>query len=121
VGWNDGKYVSWAFTEIDNSFSLGTSIKGIPWKRPNDIWAIAFVTNGLSTGHRTFLGDGGYGFIIGDGRQNYGRESIIETYYSVLLSAHFWLTFDYQFVNHPAYNKDRGPVHVFGFRGHIEL
>ena len=121
MGWNDGKYASWAFTEIDNSFSMGTSIKGIPWKRPDDVWAIVFVTNGLSADHRTFLGNGGYGFIIGDGRQNYSRESILETYYSILLSAHFWLSFDYQFVNNPAYNKDRGPVHVFGFRGHIEL
>ncbi|HEX4373332.1 MAG TPA: carbohydrate porin, partial [Puia sp.] len=33
----------------------------------------------------------------------------------------FWLTFDYQFVNNPGYNKDRGPVHVFSLRGHVEF
>jgi hypothetical protein len=31
-----------------------------------------------------------------------------------------WL-FDYQLVNHPAYNVDRGPVHVFGFRLHTQI
>ena len=30
-------------------------------------------------------------------------------------------TFDYQSVNNPAYNKDRGPVHVFAIRGHVEF
>jgi high affinity Mn2+ porin len=121
AGWNDGKYASWAFTEIDNSINAGLSGEGKKWKRPDAVWAIAVVSNGLSNDHRTFLASGGYGFIIGDGRLNYGRESIMETYYNMLLSPHFWLTFDYQFVNHPGYNKDRGPVHVFGIRGHIEL
>ncbi|WP_372341156.1 carbohydrate porin, partial [Escherichia coli] len=32
-----------------------------------------------------------------------------------------WVTLDYQFVINPAYNKDRGPVHVFGIRGHVEF
>jgi len=31
------------------------------------------------------------------------------------------LTLDYQFVNHPAYNRDRGPVSIFGFRAHGEF
>ena len=77
--------------------------------------------NGISSDHRHFLAAGGYGFIIGDGQLNYGNEIIIETYYNAKLTSFFWLTFDYQFVNNPAYNKVRGPVHVFGIRGHIEL
>jgi high affinity Mn2+ porin len=28
---------------------------------------------------------------------------------------------DYQFVNHPAFNRDRGPVSVFGARLHWEF
>ena len=28
AGWNDGKYATWAFTEIDRSASLGLSLKG---------------------------------------------------------------------------------------------
>jgi high affinity Mn2+ porin len=119
LGWNDGRYATWAFTEIDNTINAGVSIKGNKWKRPDDVLGIAVVSNGISKGHRDFLKAGGYGFIIGDGTINYKRETIIETYYSAKLTPFFWLTFDYQFVNNPAYNKDRGPVHVFGIRGHI--
>ena len=121
VGWNDGKYASWAFTEIDQTLNLGLSLKGNKWKRPDDICGIATVINGISTDHQAFLKAGGYGFIIGDGNLNYGHEKIIETYYNAHLSKYFWLTFDYQFVSNPGYNKDRGPVHVFGIRGHIKF
>lgn len=121
VGWNDGKYASWAFTEIDQTISLGLSVKGNKWKRPDDVCGIATVINGISAGHKAFLKAGGYGFIIGDGNLNYGHENIIETYYNAHLSKYFWLTLDYQFVNNPGYNRDRGPVHVFGIRGHIEF
>jgi hypothetical protein len=121
AGWNDGKYVSWAFTEIDQTISAGISIKGTKWKRPDDMIGIAAVVNGISAGHRKFLEAGGYGFIIGDGKLNYGHEGIIEAYYNAFLSKFLWLTFDYQFVNNPAYNKDRGPVNVFALRGHVAL
>jgi len=119
VGWNDGKYASWAFTEIDQSLSLGLSLKGNKWNRQADVFGIATVINGISKDHQNFLKQGGYGFIIGDGNLNYGHETIIETFYNAMLTKSFWLTLDYQFVNNPAYNKDRGPVHVFGIRGHI--
>ncbi|MBV9988294.1 MAG: carbohydrate porin [Chitinophagaceae bacterium] len=119
--WNDGRYATWAFTEIDRSLSAGISIKGSKWNRPDDIGGLAIVSNWISKKHRSFLESGGYGFIIGDGNLRYGAESILEAYYSAYLSPHFWLTVDYQFVNHPAYNKDRGPVHVFGARAHVEF
>ena len=121
IGWNDGKYATWAFTEIDRTLSVGLSVKGTKWKRANDVFGIATVFNGISKDHQNFLKAGGYGFIIGDGTLNYGHEKIIETYYNAHLSKYFWLTADYQFVKNPAYNKDRGPVHVFGLRGHIEF
>ena len=121
TGWNDGKHATWAFTEIDQSFSLGLSVKGNKWKRPDDVCGLATVINGISNDHKDFLKAGGYGFIIGDGTINYAHEMVIETYYNIHLSKYFWLTVDYQFVNNPAYNKDRGPVHVFGVRGHIEI
>jgi len=119
VGWNDGKYASWAFTEIDQTFTAGLSVKGSWWKRSEDVFGIAVANNGISSGHRNFLKDGGYGFIIGDGKLNYGHETIIESYYNAKLLKFLWLSFDYQFVNNPAYNKERGPVHVFGLRGHV--
>jgi len=121
IGWNDGKHVTWAFTEIDQTIHAGLSLKGTGWKRKFDVFGIAAVVNGISADHRAFLKAGGYGFIIGDGNLNYGHESILETFYNAKLFNSFWLTFDYQFVNHPAYNKDRGPVSVFGIRGHFEF
>ncbi|HXB42668.1 MAG TPA: carbohydrate porin [Puia sp.] len=120
IGWNDGKHVTWAFTEIDQTVHAGLSLKGTSWKRKNDVFGLALVVNGISAGHQAFLKAGGYGFIIGDGNLNYGHEAIIETYYDARLFSAFWLTIDYQFVKNPGYNKDRGgPVHVFGVRGHI--
>jgi high affinity Mn2+ porin len=121
ASWNDGKYATWAFTEIDQTASAGISLKGTKWNRPEDTFGLATVLNGISKNHQDFLKAGGYGFIIGDGNLNYGNEMIIETYYNIHLLKYFWLTADYQFVNNPGYNKDRGPVHVFALRGHIEF
>lgn len=119
---NDGKNETWAFTEIDRSFSIGASFDGSRWKRNNDRWGLAFVNNGISAPHRRYLEKGGYGFIIGDGGLNYSTEFIIELFYSIgLLKNHLYLSPDYQFVLHPAYNKDRGPVNVYGIRFHIIL
>jgi high affinity Mn2+ porin len=122
AGWNDGKDVSWAFTEIDETLSAGFSLKGTRWKRSGDVVGLAQVVNGISADHRAFLEAGGYGFIIGDGRLNYGHEAITELYYNARLTESFFLTLDYQLVLNPGYNKDRqGPVHVFAFRAHFEL
>lgn len=121
LGWNDGKDVSWAFTEIDRTFSLGFSFKGDAWNRVNDVIGVAGVANAISKPHRDFLKAGGYGFIIGDGYLNYGYESIVETFYNARLSTFLFAGFDYQFVNNPGYNKDRGPVHVFAIRVHVEI
>jgi len=44
-----------------------------------------------------------------------------EIYYSVAVFTCVKLSLDYQFVDHPAYNRDRGPVSIFGFRAHGEF
>jgi high affinity Mn2+ porin len=120
--WNDGNNETWAFTEIDRSASFGYLFKGNLWKRANDNFGIAVVTNDISKTHAAYLAAGGYGFMLGDGQINYGHESIFETYYSInVKNNHLWLTPDYQFVVNPAYNKDRGPAHVFGLRVHAEF
>ena len=121
VGWNDGKHATWAFTEIDQTIHAGLSIKGSTWRRKQDVAGIAASINGISADHRAFLKAGGNGFIVGDGTLNYGHEAIVEAYYNARLFNNIWVTADYQFVNNPAYNKDRGPVHVFSIRGHIEF
>lgn len=121
ASFNDGKTATWAYTEIDRSVSAGINIKGSGWKRPNDNIGIAQVINAISPNHRAFLNAGLYGFIIGDGKLTYGTENITEIYYLAKITSSFFVSADYQFVNNPAYNKDRGPVHVFAIRGHIEF
>ena len=119
--WNDGKTEIMAFTDIDSSLSMGASIKGAKWGRPDDVIGIGGAINSLSRDHRDFIAAGGLGVLIGDGALNYRRERIFETYYAYALTKAITLTADYQFVTNPAYNADRGPVHVFSGRLHGEF
>ncbi|MBR0692003.1 carbohydrate porin [Bradyrhizobium lablabi] len=119
--WNNGQTEIMAFTDIDASLSLGTSIKGTRWGRPDDTIGIAGAINALSNDHRDFIAAGGLGVLIGDGALNYRKERILETYYAFALNKYFTLTADYQFVTNPAYNADRGPVHIFSGRLHGEF
>jgi high affinity Mn2+ porin len=122
TSWNDGKNETWAFTEIDRSLSGGISIQGNNWRRKNDELGIGSALNGLSADHSNYLASGGYGFIIGDGKLNYGKEWIIEAYYKAnLFSNNFFLTPDFQYVMNPAYNKDRGPAFISAIRVHVQF
>ncbi|MCJ8210536.1 carbohydrate porin [Mucilaginibacter sp. RS28] len=122
ASYNDGKTETWFFTEIDRSVSFGGVLNGRSWKRKFDEAGLAFVGNGISGPHRNYLANGGYGFIIGDGKLNYGTEMIAELYYKIdAFQEKFFITPDYQFILHPAYNRDRGPVNVFSLRAHIEF
>lgn len=118
--WNDGRNETWAFTEIDRSFTTGIQFDGNIWKRKQDKLALAYVSNGISPDHRNYLSKGGYGFLIGDGKLNYRPENIIEAYYSFGIGKLFKVSPDYQLVINPAYNADRGPVHIFALRLHVE-
>jgi high affinity Mn2+ porin len=106
------------FTDVDRTVAAGLVLPGRQWGRPDDTLGIAGVVNGISRSHQTFLNAGGLGILVGDGMlPNPGPEQIIETYYSVPFS--FWrVTFDYQVIVNPAYNRDRGPVSVIGTRLH---
>jgi high affinity Mn2+ porin len=121
LGWNDGKTEEWQFTDADRHASLGLSIKGSFWNRPNDTFGLAGVVNGISPIHRAFLAAGGLGIDTGDGNLNYGAEKILETYYDVQVTKNLHIAFDYQFVSDPAYNQDRGPVHVLAGRIHLDF
>ncbi len=45
----------------------------------------------------------------------------MEAYYKVGLTDWLAATADYQFVDRPAYNRDRGPVSIFGVRLHAQI
>jgi high affinity Mn2+ porin len=118
-GWADGKTEAWEFTQIDRSLSGGVSMGGTRWRRAADHVGLAAVRNYLSGDQRSFLAAGGLGFLIGDGRLSYRPESIVEAYYAWQPAKIFTLTFDYQHVSNPAYNRDRGPVSVYSLRLHV--
>jgi carbohydrate-selective porin OprB len=118
---SDGHTETYAFTEVDDSISTGFAIKGNLWQRNKDTVGIAVLQNYLSNDRRRFLEAGGVSYFIGDGQLNYRPETIFESYYSFGLFKGGWLTPDYQFILNPAYNADRGPIHVFAFRFHADL
>ena len=121
ASWADGGTETYAFTEIDRSLSLGTSIKGSRWTRSQDTVGLALVRNGLSQVHRRYLAEGGKGFFLGDGALNYKPETVLEAFYSLNLCKAIWLTLDWQKIRNPGYNADRGPATVSSVRFHTEF
>ena len=45
----------------------------------------------------------------------------LEAFYSFQMTRGTWLTTDYQRIQNPAYNADRGPVNVYALRFHAEF
>ncbi len=124
AGWNDGHNEAWMYTDINHSGSLGVSVKGDAWHRSGDTAGLAAVMSGISKLNRQYLMAGGTGILDGDGNLNYGMERAVETYYDHTFPQfpqQIHLTLDYQFVANPAFNRDRGPVSVFGTRIHWEF
>jgi hypothetical protein len=121
VGWDEGQNESFAYTEVNQSVQVGGDWRLKPAHRPSDKLGVTFMTHGISSVHQQYLALGGNGFLLGDGRLNYAREDILETYYTARITRGVWFGPDVQFVAHPGYNKDRGPVTVVGFRLHLEL
>ena len=118
--WNNGQTEAYSFTEVNNSALIGLSIKGNKWDRPDDVLGLAYASNGISNPNINFLKAGGSNFFCGDGNINYQREGIIELYYSVKINKVLWATADFQRINNPCYNSDRGPVNVYSVRMHFE-
>jgi carbohydrate-selective porin OprB len=121
AGWNEGHNESFAYTEVNNSLSAGGDMTGRLWNRTQDRLGVAMASNGLSQPHREYLALGGLGFLLGDGTLRYGRENVVEAYYT----AHLWRgvfgSAGLQWVGHPGYNRDRGPVLVGAVRVHLEI
>ena len=118
----DGRTESYDFTDIDRSLSLGLSLAGKRWGQPDDTVGAAFAVNGISKARKDYFAVGGLGLVVGDGKlTNAGPEQIFEVFYDLGVRKGINVTVDYQVINHPGYNADRGPVHVFGSRLHLQF
>lgn len=117
-----GNVEPYEFTDIDRALSAGLSLQGAFWHRGNDTVALACMLDNISAARQRYLDAGGLGILVGDGRLPHpGPEKIVETYYSLALPAQLHLSFDYQYLANPAYNRDRGPVSVLAVRVHAQF
>jgi hypothetical protein len=120
-GWDDGRTESFAYTEVDQTFAEGIGAHGSWWHRRQDRAGIAFVSNAIKKDHQNYLAAGGLGFLLGDGHLRYGRENILESYYTLHVWRGIYVAPGAQHINNPGYNQDRGPVLVPSFRLHVEF
>jgi carbohydrate-selective porin OprB len=120
-GWNEGQHESFAYTEVDQTVEFGGDYSGRSWSRPYDKLGITFVSNAIKKDHQDYLKLGGLGFLLGDGKLNYAREDILEGYYNLHTWRGVYYALDLQYINHPGYNQDRGPVLVESVRMHVDF
>lgn len=122
VGKAAGNVETYEFTDIDRTVAAGLSLQGARWRRPDDTMGLAGIVNGISAAREQYLNAGGLGILVGDGELPHpGPEQIVETYYSLAVLKYAHLALDYQWVEHPAYNRDRGPVSIFAIRLHAQF
>jgi len=120
-GWDNGKTESFCFTEVDQTLAAGVGVNGAKWHRKQDRAGIAFVSNAIKKDHQEYLADGGNGFLLGDGGLSYGRENIVESYYTAHVWRGIYIAPGVQYINNPGYNRARGPVVVPSLRAHVEF
>jgi hypothetical protein len=119
LGWSDGDNESFVFTEVDRHASLGVQLSGAHWRRNDDRLGIAGVAHGIARVHQEYLAAGGAGFLLGDGRLDYGPEQILETYYRAQLGGYVQVGPDAQLIRHPGYNRDRGVARIVALRVNV--
>ena len=120
-GWNEGQHESFAYTEVDQTVELGGDYFLKRLGRPADKFGITLVSNAIKRDHQRYLALGGSGFLLGDGRLNYGRENIVESYYTFHAWRGLFYSLDVQHISDPGYNRDRGPAWVGSIRGHVDF
>jgi hypothetical protein len=120
-GWNEGQHESFAYTEVDQTVEAGADYAGNRWHRPADKIGLAVVSNAIKHDHQDYLRLGGLGFLLGDGKLNYGRENIVESYYSWHVWRGLFYAVDAQHIANPGYNRDRGPAWVGSVRAHVDF
>jgi high affinity Mn2+ porin len=122
IGKAGGNTEAYEFTDIDRTVAAGISLQGNRWHRADDTYGLAGISNAISATRQDYLNAGGLGILVGDGRLPHpGPERILETYYSASLWRAAHLSFDYQWIDHPAYNRDRGPASVYAVRLHAQF
>ncbi len=120
-GWNEGQHESYVYTEVDQTVEAGGDYTGSQWHRPHDKIGLAIVSNAIKRDHQNYLRLGGLGFLLGDGNLNYGRENIVESYYTLHAWRGLFYAIDVQHISDPGYNRDRGPAWVGSVRAHIDF
>lgn len=120
-GWNEAQHESYAYTEVDQTVSVGGDYAMARWHRANDKFGAVFISNAIKRDHQNYLHDGGKGFILGDGGLRYGRETIEEAYYTLHAWRGLFYSVDVQHINNPGYNRDRGPAWVGSIRAHVDF
>jgi high affinity Mn2+ porin len=120
--YSDGQTEVYSYTSTDASISLGILAQGAYWHRRDDYFGAGFSAGWISKAHAQYLALGGIDGFIGDGKLlHQGAESVFEAFYGVNITSSIWISADYQFISNPAYNADRGPLHILGARGHVEF
>jgi high affinity Mn2+ porin len=119
--YSDGRSEVDAFNAADRSLAFGSVAKGTLWNRPFDVTGIGFGMSWISNVHAQYLAMGGVDGFVGDGHLRQAGEGVTDVFYSYNLLKAVWLTADYQFLWHPGYNADRGPVNILGGRVHAEF
>ncbi len=119
-GWNEGQHESYAYTEVDQTFAGGADYKPFAG-RQNDKLGATYISNAIKADHQWYLAHGGQGFLLGDGKLNYAREDILESYYNLHAGRGIYFALDAQYITHPGYNQDRGPVLVESVRMHVDF
>jgi high affinity Mn2+ porin len=120
-GWNEGQHESFAYTEVDQTVEAGADYAGTTWHRSQDKAALAVVSNAIKRDHQNYLRFGGLGFLLGDGNLNYGRETIVESYYNWHVWRGLFYSLNVQHISNPGYNRDRGPAWVGSVRAHVDF
>lgn len=120
-GWNEGQHESYAYTEVDQTFEIGADYDGARWSRSEDRAGLALVSNAIKRDHQNYLRLGGLGFLLGDGNLNYGRENIVEGYYTLHAVRGLFFSLDVQHISDPGYNRDRGSAWVGSLRTHVDF
>ena len=117
LGWNEGQHESFAYTEANSTIAGGADARYLRHFKTG----LAAATGGISADHKAYLAAGGMGFLLGDGRLRYGRETVLELYTTYFFPKGISASVDLQFIANPGYNRDRGPVWVPAIRLHWDL